>query len=214
MAINKNSNAYIIIYTIVMVVIVGSLLAFLATSLKDKQAANILNEQKANILKAFGDKSDVKEFGKLVKVGLIKNGNEFHNSTAVEKEYKETPWRGNFFWKIFLNAYVAYVGNQERMTPRFQRFIKVVQGKYGTDIPDSLRKEFRKGSLPLMKYTNILTFNSRAITLCFTMIIGHLWFYLFFELVILMVLFIYTQQKHERLCKRLTKKIENEHEYN
>jgi hypothetical protein len=29
-----------------------------------------------------------------------------------------------------------------------------------------------------------------------------------------MVLFIYTQQKHERLCKRLTKKIENEHEYN
>ena len=143
-----------------------------------------------------------------------KNGNEFHNSTAVKKEYKETPWRGNFFWKLFLNAYVAYVSNQERMTPHFQRFIKVVEGKYGTEIPETLRKEFRKGSLPLMKYTNILTFNSRAITLCFTMIIGHLWFYLFFELVILMVLFIYTQQKHERLCRRLTEKIEKGYEYN
>lgn len=33
-----------------------------------------------------------------------KNGNEFHNSIAVRKEYKETPWKGNFFWKIFLNA--------------------------------------------------------------------------------------------------------------
>ena len=143
-----------------------------------------------------------------------KNGNEFHNSTAVKKEYKETPWRGNFFWKIFLNAYIAYVGNQERMSPRFQRFIKIVHDKYGTEIPGSLRKEFRKGSLPLMKYTNILTFNSRAIMLCFTMIIGQLWIYLFFELVILMALFIYTQQKHEKLCKRLTEKIENGYEYN
>ena len=120
----------------------------------------------------------------------------------------------NFFWKLFLNAYVAYVSNQERMTPHFQRFIKVVEGKYGTEIPETLRKEFRKDSLPLMKYTYILTFNSRAIMLCFTMIIGQLWIYLFFELVVLMALFIYTLQKHERLCKRLTEKIENGYEYN
>ena len=143
-----------------------------------------------------------------------KNGNEFHNSRAVKKEFNETPWRGNFFWKIFLNAYVAYVSNQERMSPRFQRFVKLVHKRYGTDIPDSLRKEFREGSLPLMKYTNILTFNSRAIMLCFSMIMGELWMYLFFELVVLMALFIYTQQRHERLCKRLTEKIENGHEYN
>ena len=119
-----------------------------------------------------------------------KNGNEFHNSIAVRKEYNETPWKGNFFWKLFLNAYVAYVENQERMTPRFQRFIKTIQEKYGTDIPQELRNEFRKGSLPLMKYANILTFNSRAIMLCVTMLIGEIWFYLFFELVILMILFI------------------------
>ena len=143
-----------------------------------------------------------------------KNGNEFHNSIAVRKEYKETPWKGNFFWKIFLNAYIAYVDNQERMSPKFQRFIKVVNEKYGTAIPDSLRSEFRAGSLPLMKYTNILTFNSRAITLCFVMLIGQLWFYLFFELVILMILFVYMRYKHEKLCSTLTQKIENGHEYN
>ena len=55
MAINKNSNAYIIIYTVVMVVIVGALLAFLATSLKPQQDANVLNEQKVSIMKAFGE---------------------------------------------------------------------------------------------------------------------------------------------------------------
>ena len=143
-----------------------------------------------------------------------RNGNEFHNSTAVRKEYKETPWRGNFFWKIFLNAYIAYVDNQERMSPRFQQFIKAVQARYGTDIPEELRNEFRQGSLPLMKYTNILTFNSRAIMLCVAMLAGHLWLYLFYELVILMILFFYMQQRHERLCSRLTKKIESGYEYN
>ena len=143
-----------------------------------------------------------------------KNGNEFHNSIAVRKEYKETPWKGNFFWKIFLNAYIAYVDNQERMSPKFQELIKTVNAKYGTDIPDSLRKEFRQGSLPLMKYTNILTFNSRAIMLCFVMLIGEMWFYLFFELVILMALFVYTRYRHEKLCSRLTKKIESGYEYN
>lgn len=55
MAINKNSNVYIIIYTIVMVVIVGALLAFLATYLKPKQDANVLNEQKVSIMRAFGE---------------------------------------------------------------------------------------------------------------------------------------------------------------
>lgn len=139
-----------------------------------------------------------------------KNGNEFHNSAAQRKEYDETPWKGNFFWKIFLNAYIAYVDNQERMSPCFQRFIKKVNEKYSTNLPEWLRKEFREGSLPLMKYTNILTFNSRCIMLCFAMLIGQMWTYLAFELVVLMILFVYMQQKHEALCRRLLKKIEEE----
>ena len=100
------------------------------------------------------------------------------------------------------------------MSPRFQRFIKTVHKHYGTNIPQGLRREFREGSLPLMKYTNILTFNSRAIMLCFTMLIGQLWMYLFFELVVLMALFLYMQYSHEQLCRRLTDKIESGHEFN
>ena len=142
------------------------------------------------------------------------NGHEFHNSTMEKEEYQRTSWRTTFFWKLFLRFYVAYVENQERMSPKFQKFIKTVHSKYGTDIPDSLRKEFCKGSKPLMKYTNILTFNSRAITLCFTMLIDQLWLYIVFELFILMIIFIYMQYKHETLCSRLTQKIEGGHEFN
>jgi Na+-transporting NADH:ubiquinone oxidoreductase subunit C len=72
MAINKNSNAYIIIYTVVMVVIVGALLAFLATSLKDKQAANVLNEKKVSIMKAFGSADE--NFDDVVTIGYITDG--------------------------------------------------------------------------------------------------------------------------------------------
>lgn len=142
-----------------------------------------------------------------------RNGHEFHNSTIQRKEYGNTPW-SDFAWKIFLNAYVAYVENQERMTPQFQRFISAVHKKYGTDIPKGLRNEFREGSLPLMKYTNILTFNSRAITLCFTMLIGELWLYFFFELVVLMIIFVYMRFMHERMCRTLTEKIEEGYEWN
>lgn len=68
MAINKNSNAYIIIYTVVMVVIVGALLAFLATWLKPTQDANILNEQKVSIMKAFGEANEESETADVVKM--------------------------------------------------------------------------------------------------------------------------------------------------
>ena len=136
------------------------------------------------------------------------NGHEFHNSVMEKKDYEATSWKTAFFWKLFLHFYVAYVENQERMSPKFQKFIKAVHTKYGTDIPASLRKEFREGSLPLMKYTNILTFNSRALFLWFTMLVGHLWLYLFFEIFILGALFIYMNSRHESLCKRLTKEIE------
>lgn len=74
MAINKNSNAYIIIYTVVMVTIVGALLAFLATSLKPQQDANVLNEQKVSIMKAFGE-ADA-NFDDVVTMGTL-NGGEF-----------------------------------------------------------------------------------------------------------------------------------------
>ena len=143
-----------------------------------------------------------------------KNGNEFHSSETQRNEYKATSWRKSFFWKLFLNAYVSYVENQERMTPCFQKFIKSVHRHFGTEIPAGLRKEFREASLPLMKYTNILTFNSRAIMLCFAMLTGELWMYIMFELVVLMAIFLYMKYRHETLCRRLTCKIEEGYEFN
>ena len=82
MAINKNSNVYIITYTVVMVVIVGALLAFVATWLKPTQDANVLNEQKVSIMKAFGE-ADA-NFDDVVTIGRVTDG----TLTEVAKDDK------------------------------------------------------------------------------------------------------------------------------
>jgi hypothetical protein len=105
--------------------------------------------------------------------------------------------------------YVAYVENQERMTPHFQKFIKLVNSKYGVNIPASLRSEFRKGSLPLMKYANILTFNTRAIVLYVSTLFGHPWIYPVFEITVLLALYYYMRGRHEALCRHLESNLSN-----
>ncbi len=50
-----NSNAYIIFYSVVMVVIVAVLLAVASLSLQERQNENMLNEKKDQIVKALGE---------------------------------------------------------------------------------------------------------------------------------------------------------------
>lgn len=54
MAINRDSNAYTILFATIMVVLVGGFLAFLSMSLKPIQKENVTNEKMQNILQAIG----------------------------------------------------------------------------------------------------------------------------------------------------------------
>ena len=54
MAVNKNSTSYTVSFAVVLVVLCGSLLAFLATQLKHIQKANVANEKRQFILSAAG----------------------------------------------------------------------------------------------------------------------------------------------------------------
>ena len=52
---NTNSNTYIIIYSVVMVVVVAVLLSVASLSLQSRQYENMLNEKKDQIVKALGE---------------------------------------------------------------------------------------------------------------------------------------------------------------
>ena len=135
-----------------------------------------------------------------------KEGSELDNFKQQRALFHALPWKGNFWWKAFLYFYGNYTRLQEKMTPCFQRFYAGVQQKYGDAIPQTLREEFRRESLPLMKYTNILTFNTRAIALYLSLLIGQPWAYFFFEIIVMTTLFVYMRHRHEAMCERLYKK--------
>lgn len=83
---NVNSNAYIIVYSVVMVVIVAVLLAVTSLSLQERQGENILNEKKQQIVKALGENPATAAYGDVVAeaVMLDKNGNKIEGKNDVD----------------------------------------------------------------------------------------------------------------------------------
>lgn len=136
-------------------------------------------------------------------------GSELDNSVQQQKLYDETPWKGNYLWKAFLKTYVNYTKTQEKQTPEFQRLMKKLREKYGETehIPQEFRDRFRTLSLPMMKWTNILTFNTRAIVLYVTCIADVPWLYFFFEVVIMTAICRYMRSRHEKFCKELSEQL-------
>lgn len=135
------------------------------------------------------------------------SGSELDNFSKLREELESLSWKKDGMWMVFLYFYGNYTHSQEQMTPAFQRFRAAFTEKYeGQQLPDELRKEFRRGSLPLMKYANILTFNTRAIALYISLLIGQPWLYIVFEITVMNVLFFYMRGRHESLCRQLTQK--------
>ena len=75
MKFNTNSNTYIIIYSVVMVVVVAVLLSLAALGLKDRQQSNILNEKKTQIVKALGEDPATTNYDDVIKEAMILNAN-------------------------------------------------------------------------------------------------------------------------------------------
>ena len=87
--------------------------------------------------------------------------------------------------------------------PEFQRFFRVVKEKWpsAADMPQDFRQAFRMKSLPLMKYTNILTHNTRATVLFIACLINLPYLYPLFEITVLAAIYYYMKYRHETMCK-------------
>lgn len=133
-----------------------------------------------------------------------KDGSELDSTDALDKEYADLTWSGNFMKKLTMMVYRNYTANQEVMTPNMQRLRKALKARYGEgEIPQEFRDAFRAKSLPLMKYTNMLSFNTRIIAMFVSVIIQMPWLYFVFELVVLNAMMAYMIAAHEHRCKAL-----------
>jgi Na+-transporting NADH:ubiquinone oxidoreductase subunit C len=83
---NVNSNAYIITYSVVMVVIVAVLLSVTSLSLQERQGENILNEKKQQIVKALGENPETASYADVVAEAamLDKNGNKIEGKNDTD----------------------------------------------------------------------------------------------------------------------------------
>ena len=81
--------------------------------------------------------------------------------------------------------------------------------RFEQDIPQSFRNDFRVKSLPMMKYTNMLSFNTRTIAMFISVIIQMPWLYFIFELVVLNAMMVYMIAYHEHFCKKFVQELKN-----
>ncbi len=134
------------------------------------------------------------------------NGSELTSYESINKRYSEISLRTDFWECIFLYFYRNYTRNQERVTPKFQQLRTALNERFkDCNISDKFRDDFRAKSKPLMKYTNILSFNTRVIALFISLFIGIPYLYFIFELTILFAIQIYLSVTYERICAKFVK---------
>lgn len=141
-----------------------------------------------------------------------KAGSELDTYANQRAIFDSLPPKSPLIVKMFYYNYANYCKSQERRSPAFQRMRGTINTKYGDValMPKELRDMFLDGSRPLMKYTNILTFNMRAICLYVTSLAGCPWVYMMIEIIVFTIIYVYMHKKHESLCKKITDAITNE----
>ena len=136
-------------------------------------------------------------------------GSELDSCPQLDEKLKTLSWKRNFWSKLTLFVYRNYTANQEKLTPRMQQLRKMLKEHFGENIPQAFRDAFRAKSKPLMKYTNMLSFNTRVIVLFISLFVQMPWLYFAFELTVLNLMLVYMICRHERICKHFIKQLED-----
>ena len=131
---------------------------------------------------------------------LGKEGSELDNYQQQRQIYENLP-KGDLLARTFYFNYANYCKSQEQRTPHFQRFFS----QWKQQPSETVRQQLLAGSRPLMKYTNLLTFNARAITIYVTCLLDCPWVYPLVELTVFQAMYVYMHRTHERLCAELSK---------
>ncbi len=136
-----------------------------------------------------------------------KEGSEVDRAEVLKKEFSVMKWSKQFINKVMMAFYINYTNQQEKLSPNLQKFLAEIRVRFGDHLPQWLVDEFRAKDKPLMKYTNMLTFNTRVIALFVSLFLHRPWLYFVFELTVLNTMLIYMILKQESISKYFYKKI-------
>ena len=134
------------------------------------------------------------------------DGSELDSASKLRQKLAALSWSRNFWQKLTLSTYTNYTVQQEATAPTMQRLRAAIAKRFPDGhLPQDFRDDFRKASLPLMKYTNILSFNWRCIALFISLFLKMPWLYFAFELIVLNSLLVYMVVRHEKICRRFVR---------
>lgn len=138
-----------------------------------------------------------------------KGGSELDNTVDLTAKYNQITWSKNFWAKLVLFNYRNYTKTQEQTSPKLQQMFQTIKSVFGdtSTTPQGFRDTFREKSLPMMKWTNILSFNTRAISLFVAVLIKQPWLYFVVELVVLNIIFVHMVRTHEKFSQEFTEEI-------
>lgn len=138
-----------------------------------------------------------------------KAGSELDDAQQLWRKYHALSWRNDFSAKLVTLVYANYTRTQERLTPKMQDLRRALNRRYHSQIPQEFADRFRSMSRPLMKYTNILSFNVRSWALFISVLVLKMpWVYFAFEVTVMNVILIYMMLRHERMCVRLLRQVQ------
>ena len=127
-------------------------------------------------------------------------GKEFQSQKQIKAQQQKMKSGLKFIYSL----YVIYTGIQEKVTPVLQQLLVCIHAKYGDDIPQDIRLDFRQKSCRLMKrYIDFMTFNGRTIVLFLAILSGYVWIYFVFEIIILNCILFISIRKHEKICQEI-----------
>lgn len=124
-------------------------------------------------------------------------GSEFQSLEQVEAKHKEMKYGIN---KFFYFLYRWYTMLQVKATPTLQSMLQNLHVKYGDNIPENIRVDFRKQSRHLMRYIDLLTFNGRTMVMFVIVLTGQVWAYYLYEIIVLNIVLAIVMRKHEKMC--------------
>ncbi len=126
-------------------------------------------------------------------------GSEQDNSADLKAELEKLSWSRDFWKKNLLTFYKNYTRRQEQMSPKLQKLMGIIRSRFRGELPIWLVTEFRAMNKPLMKYTNIIQFNTRVIFLFVCLFINEIWLYFLFDLVVLNSILLYMIIQQEKV---------------
>lgn len=135
------------------------------------------------------------------------SGSELDNSRDLQKDYDALSWSNQFFLKLVARNYLNYTKLQEGFSPNLQKLLGVVRERFQNGLPQWLITDFRAMNKPLMKYTNIVQFNTRVLFLFLWLFIDQAWIYFLFDIFVLNPILIYMCVSQEKVSRHFYQKL-------